>query len=458
MSDSSFGLCGLEKEFANQGCFSLDLSQYCDFPEFLSPNEGNPESIQHHFKNISNRGIVVCTGTERSFYTLLFCSETWCEGLVIRDIQPKVKAYVDCNILLLRISKTREEYANLSECIGKDKLRLDLKQRIELITEKTTQSNLPFSIKEYYLKNMRAICSLYLLEPKPEREEINEMFEACAYNTDDEQFSKLQRYAQSGNIVCITGTINDLSFLKTKNVVAVDTSNISDYILIDIKGGKEDFHPRIIWTCVSPQIKATTYFSYIHTALTDQERVEFDDLLGKLKRAYNCTTEKTLVICCMDKLRFFFWQAHDGLTEDMFDSSIGPFYSKKTLQILRGYIQNFIYVPRIGYLDFNYVRGPNWQEKVNELNEQEIETLCKEGDISRFLPRIVTAWGDVHPAKYIAFIQASKWREAFEKVWRAYPKHYFEQFLKRLQQYGLKNAFIEKFGRRQLAQISFLSE
>ncbi|MBS0627793.1 MAG: hypothetical protein JSS09_06235, partial [Verrucomicrobia bacterium] len=95
----------------------LDITQTVDFPDCRTPNEGGIEAYRHVFK-MDEPGLLVSTGTERSFYGLiqavLASPPNYCQGLVIRDINPKVKAYVDFNVLLLRLATNVTEYAKLS--------------------------------------------------------------------------------------------------------------------------------------------------------------------------------------------------------------------------------------------------------------------------------------------------------------------------------------------------------
>lgn len=66
----------LEREFERQVCCKVDIAQDCGFDEFLCPNEGNPQKMAPHLQGITQRGISVLTGTERSFFHLLFSNET----------------------------------------------------------------------------------------------------------------------------------------------------------------------------------------------------------------------------------------------------------------------------------------------------------------------------------------------------------------------------------------------
>jgi len=265
----------LECEFENQCLVDVNISQQCDFPDYLEPNEGSPEDVKSHLA-LMEKGIIVSTGTERSFFDLLFSDAKKCEGLVIRDINPKVKAYVDFNILLLRISKTRDEYIELSNITKDEK---SFRERITVITDKIGKSSLPDKVKCYYQKHLVDFGSIYLKLPHSWR--ISRDFDECKYDQNNVYFSKLQIYAKSGNIISTIGSIDDLMFLQSSEVSVVDTSNITAYSVLNLRGG-ENFNPRVITTVLNLGI--TIYFSYIHKELTELENSEFDELLTKLQR------------------------------------------------------------------------------------------------------------------------------------------------------------------------------
>jgi len=83
----------------------LDIHQVVNFADYRYPNEGNITEYRSLFQ-MQQPGLLVSTGTERSFFalieTVLASPQGYCKGLVIRDINPKVKAYTDFNVLLLR--------------------------------------------------------------------------------------------------------------------------------------------------------------------------------------------------------------------------------------------------------------------------------------------------------------------------------------------------------------------
>ncbi|MBS0627329.1 MAG: hypothetical protein JSS09_03870, partial [Verrucomicrobia bacterium] len=95
----------------------LDITKTVDFRDFRRPNEFGITAYRHVFK-MDEPGLLVSTGTERSFYGLiqavLASPPNYCQGLIIRDINPKVKAYVDFNVLLLRLATNVTEYKELS--------------------------------------------------------------------------------------------------------------------------------------------------------------------------------------------------------------------------------------------------------------------------------------------------------------------------------------------------------
>lgn len=217
----------------------------------LDPNESNPQGIKPHLKWFQE-GLLVSVGTERSFFDLLFSDQTKCEGLVVRDTDPNIKAYVDFNVLLLRISKTRDEYLKLSTALPLTgyysyQLASILQDRIKIIEKKIDESDLPEKIKSYYQKNCKIFGSIYLDARQDWRGRKAEDFKGCRYDQDEEDFLKLQGYAQAGNIIAVIGEINDLTFLEGRNITFVDTSNILDYEPLDIQT-HQDFTPRIIWT------------------------------------------------------------------------------------------------------------------------------------------------------------------------------------------------------------------
>ncbi len=241
----------LEEPLKDQVYIKIDVKAKLNFRDFLSPNEQSPKNVKPHLEPMS-QGLMVSTGTERSFYDLLLSSEEKCTGLVVRDINPRVKAYVDFVILLLRICDTREEFLKLSS----NPKKKGFDARIELIKEKLIGSDVPTQIKEYYLTHLSDFATIYFPEKHlPEHGDNTQ----TDYRSDDRLFAKLQRYAKAGAIIATVGSINDLQFLGDQKVAVVDTSNVCDYEEINLKGNGE-FNPITIWTKVP--LGDAQYFSH----------------------------------------------------------------------------------------------------------------------------------------------------------------------------------------------------
>ena len=94
-----------------------------DVLQFLEPNERIPVNVRPHLLKMQ-RGLIVSVGTERSFFDLLLSDPNLCTGLVVRDVNPRVKAYVDFNTLLLTIATSRLDYRALIEQFNPSEIRL----------------------------------------------------------------------------------------------------------------------------------------------------------------------------------------------------------------------------------------------------------------------------------------------------------------------------------------------
>jgi hypothetical protein len=317
----------LAEEFAEFAFCEVNKDVKCDLPDYLEPNEGAPEAIKPHL-SLSKKGVVtVVTGAERGFFHILFSQ---CELFVFRDINPRAKLYVDGVLLLGLLAETVEEFAELSRPIQNE---AEFVGRVELIKKKTLTLDINEKPKNYYLANLLAITSIYLKAPKQWRTEevVSSLyFSKCSYYNNKDQFLRLQKLAKAGNIIATIGDINDLTFLKSREVAIVDVSNIPDYCMLDLKGGG-DFHPRVVWTtlCLGPSLSAgsTSYRSYIHNAIQEKEKQEIDTLLLGIERSLYLTTPS-------DKISWL--QKHIAKFEDpLLNSSAGPFYSPETLNRLR---------------------------------------------------------------------------------------------------------------------------
>lgn len=335
-----------------------------DFKDFFEPNERRPQDIKEHI-NKCEKGIIVSTGTERSFFDLIFSDK--CEGLVVRDINPKVKAYVDFNTLLLRISKTKEEYSKFSwSDITTSKSEVEEKVReIEIRIE---ESDVPNRMKDYYLNNINNFAEIYFKAGKIWRK--SQDFSACKYHEIDEQFEKLQKYAKDGNIVSTIGTINELKFLSQLKVSVVDTSNIVEYIFLDLQIAENCF-PRVIYHTF---LEGSKYLSYVHAPLQPCDRKLYDTIRGKIFKTFKRESDDYKVIIekifkdpevpdlSIDEIvksynqdeivnsynqkefsHFFRDLLRHDETEDKFDNQIHAIYSPKTLTLLKNIFEPDVY-------------------------------------------------------------------------------------------------------------------
>ncbi len=243
--------------------------------EYLSPNERAPDQVKGHL-DLMDRGLIVSTGTERSFYDLILSPEDRCTGLVTRDINPKVKAYNDFLILLLRVSSSREDFCKLAAGPFNEEKRAEILRRL-------TEVNMPHEMRGYYVKNFDHFANIYY----PVEHRIlssHDGFGAVEakkvdYWSDDICFNKLKSYADAGKIVSTIGDIGDLQFINGHSISIVDTSNIGDYFAVDVNC---DSYPRIIWNAQFREFHGfSRYRSYVHEPLIPEQKDEMDELFLK---------------------------------------------------------------------------------------------------------------------------------------------------------------------------------
>jgi len=221
---------------------------------FLSPNEFDPLNIQQHLI-MEYPGFIVSTGLQRSFFNLCLSDEN-CQGLIIRDINPKVKAAADFTVLLLRLSTSREEFVKLAAKPSDG----DYKKANLTLVERIRSSDIPSMLKKYYIKNIEVMTNVFYhmddrfendykeYSPSAWRDSSKESFEGVQYYKDDILFEKLRKFAKSGMIIATVGDINNLCFLKGRKIAIVDISNIYQYVPeINIKLGVQPL-PKIIYT------------------------------------------------------------------------------------------------------------------------------------------------------------------------------------------------------------------
>ncbi len=262
----------LEEILSQDVLISIDTQTPHPFGDFLSPNEFWVHEIQPHLQ-LMEKGLIVSTGTERSFFDLLLSSEEKCTGLVIRDINPKVKAYADFLILCFRVCSHQE-----FQKIARSK-RFD----IEKLRSAVLNSNMSIEMKNYYLKNLDEFSNIW----KNQYVNLFHIFlvtqDAVNYYDDANLFNKLKKYAQEGKIVATVGEIGDLDFLKN-DIAAVDVSNIHQYSILDFKiPGK--IKPRIIYTIQTQEMFRWEYLSYSYeSSLNSAQKKKFDILISSISK------------------------------------------------------------------------------------------------------------------------------------------------------------------------------
>lgn len=306
---------------------------------YLAPNEKPPYSISIQLYQMSP-GIIVSVGTERSFFDLLLSDPSKFKGLVIRDINPLVKCYMDFAKCLIYIAKDREDFCRLAK---KPESSIEQSSRISEIKQLLQSSPLPINVREYYERHLTSFAEIYYSTPKmwtesPEFEEVN-------YFKNDFLFEKLQKAVKAGAVITSIGDINDLSFLQNHEIAVVDTSNVGEYFPIRLEGLNKLYpSPLIIWTKMKVTVYNTQYFSYTHPRFTSEEDAEYSQYYSKI--ISTIPGDKSSVFSnFLKKLRTSDSQFVPGL--------IGS-YTYETLKKMKQYFEEYIYeFPEYGCVDFN---------------------------------------------------------------------------------------------------------
>ncbi|MBS0655236.1 MAG: hypothetical protein JSR46_05635, partial [Verrucomicrobia bacterium] len=424
MNSAEVSHLSLEERFLSYWDLSVDSNRN-DFEDYLEPNEWSPEGIIPHLQ-LAEKEIIVSTGTERTLFALLFGTF---EGMVGIDINHRVKAYNDFNLLLLRIAKTRKEYIDLSQPTK------DIEGRVAIIREKMV-GNLPERVQRYYQRHLVTFASVYLTQKHAWRSSIE--FGKCKYHESDEQFSKLQDYARSGKIIYIIGDINKLNFLGEAGVPVsvVDASNIHDYSILNFKFGCNRT-PRIIVTLA--QFQTAKYASFVHD-LSREESDELDrqiELINSSMHNFNVS---------FMKLKF---KADLHLSQDLFNAGAYSTCSKKTLEKVKNYVNSYILsIP--GLPTYNMIVWP--LRKINDTPPEQLETLANHVAIKRFVKYLVQPMAGLTPAVYMAFSKVEGWKEAVEAHF-AYSSSQLNELVARLQEANLLDTFIQEFGQERLSAL-----
>lgn len=437
----------LEKKFFSLLSQPFDLNAKCNF-NYLVPNEGHPENIQEHL-TLSEPGLIVSVGSERSFFNLCFADPSLHTGIVIVDVNPRNSAYIHFNTLLLRISKNKEEYTQLSSIravrtdLSKEEAFVQknaIKTKIEIIREKINQDKeLPDEMRNYYLNNLENFAPVYFRVADNWKEHTNggrhtkgDVFEKCRYYLDDTQFDKLQCYAKTGKIFPVVGNINDLNFLNSETIAVVDTSNIKHYIFLDIETNST---PRVIVTDQCPDI--TTYYSYIHKPLTPDEKNEFTRLIEILK---NCEVQHNPT-----GISNIFYKPKS----DKFNHESTAMYSRPALNNLRKLVEEHVFQVESECYYLNDLIG---MAKLNKAPPSHLDALCNDERIKNYTNDLQNSWVILTSAVYLKFKNLKGWKEAFIKN-MDHPHSGFHRFLLKLENEGLLAEFSDWFAPDKLSEL-----
>lgn len=447
----------LEKHFFNL-LNKCNMETKCTF-DYLVPNEGHPENIKEHLA-LSKPGLIVSVGSERSFFNLIFSDPKVHQGMVILDVNPHNKAYVDFNTLLLRISKNKEEYISLSTLskivknplkkikIEDPSVQSTITKRIRVIKEKIHhEKDLSKDMRNYYLKNLKSFALVYFSVSHIWKNKMDggrftkeDVFATCRYYQNDIQFNKLKSYAKTGKIISVVGDINHLNFFNDHNISIVDTSNIIDYTFINLETAS---YPRVIIT--RQFVDKTAYHSYTHDPLTLDEKNEFIKLVKVLKKLKDSGIENNSV-----GLLNMTNRKNVHLPISKFNYKNMAIYCREGLNNLREIIDHYVFQFDSQYYCLLDSQGLN---KINRAPQFHLNALCKWGKIKNHLDLLVTHWTDLTPSVYLKFKEIEGWKEAFFKN-MSLPNRGFYYFLKKCEKEGVLKDFITWFGASSLLKLS----
>ncbi len=369
--------------------------------DYLSPNETSPVLAREHLELVKEPGLLVSTGTERSFFDLSLFDPKICRGLVVRDINPKVKAYVDFNIFLLRVSKDREEYIGLVKYTEQlSEFNNDTFKRFyDKLDADSTLSN---AMKNYYSSNILHLAKVFSIEKKWKSDLRN--FRGVDYYNEDSLFKIVQEHAQLGNIIATIGDISDLRFLKGHPIALIDVSNIPDYSPLDFQGIRIFPFPRIVWTEAMDMLE--TFHSFIPTLLNSKERKAFDRFLEEFIESGTWPRSKIAQsIYGIHALKLI--SRREGKRINL---PVG--YFKEWFEFLRDYkTKNLLVVPGIGRVDL-CDRG----EKLNKASVEALRALRNHPLVVANLQNILSKWMDFDREKLLALSGGPGWGEASKKL------------------------------------------
>ncbi len=435
----------LELDLKDFICTDVDIKADCGFKDYIAPNEWHPENVAPHLRDMP-QGIIVTVGAERALFDLFFADPAKCEGLVVKDINPRVKAYIDFNVLLLRIAESREEYCALAKRPENDEA---LKFRLDAIRAKIEGSqDIPLFLKGYYQKYLKDFAGVYYKIDKDWAygstcyPSMVDAFSEVNYHKNDALFAKLQSFARAGRIVSMSGEINDLSPLQKQQIAVVDTSNVYAYSILNLQRYSSDRPIRFIWVVGTGGRYPSIYNSIEFTPLNTEEREELDCIHRNLKAAAqkeNSTQTEWVTILG--------WLLFDCHTIEKKGQPPASIYCRETLIRLREFCEKYLFeIPEVGFI---LMKG-DCLTKLKNLPRQSVENFSKDSRLEPLMSDLCQSWRYLGRT-YIDFMDIPGWKDEFEKhmveTWFG-----LEGLITLLRGEGLLQEFIHRFGKDRIAR------
>ena len=395
VAQESHSTKSLEARFRSQCLRPVDIHAQIQFADFLSPNEYCVMKIKPHLDMAYKIGdpskYHFSTGTERSLFGFLLASN--CKGLIIRDINPRVKAYSDFNILLLRVLKDSKEFLELST--GDENEQVILQKKAKIWERLEADREMPLEVKSYYQHHFNDFASIYFGETtyinwrnrEPWDRELK--FQGVDYYNNETLFQKLKSFAKSGNIIATIGDIGDLAEFKDLPIGAIDISNIPNYTVLDFNWPHD---VRIIWTKF--QGFDTQYFSKKLTPISTDERRVCADLLESLR-----DSEDILIGGRHFELPWWL------------QCKSPPFFCKELLVAMQKYRdENCLHSSTMGWMSKRTLMG----KKLQRASVADIRALSVHPEIQKLSGAFARGWVvDKNVPRYMAMAGAPGWMEEF---------------------------------------------
>jgi hypothetical protein len=245
-----------------------------EWDSYLIPNELQPRDLLTKLNGdktiipFKNEGILISTGTERSLFDLLMVGDK-CTGLIIIDINPSVKYYMDWLLYCFKNAKTLKEFNTLRL----NDSRVNGSENDEMIN----QCRICYQTTNMFRKNAPDYIT-------------DKCFEDYRYWEKEDLFLKIKEYVEQGAIITITQSIDDLFFIELgTNIELLDSSNISQYKFLKfILKDQKALQNVLITTNVGGECHKsnTQYYLFKYTASNDTIKA-FDNIISELKQKFN---------------------------------------------------------------------------------------------------------------------------------------------------------------------------